>query len=423
MFRVCVFIECFSVSFQRDYRENHRMMSKSGRIVLKLDHRRLDHDFDLGQSASMNTPALPTFSDRLLNYVSPELLLFLGQAAIVLLVILGLAAGIIAIISGMGGKSRPQARLEAKSINDEWSERKRSLESFFLSKKEWKIRMKADEEAEKKRVHTGTSKRRLWVLDFNGDTEASHVDSLRNEITAILDLVVSQKSAETDEVLLRLESPGGTVTGYGLAASQLARLRKAGIKLTISIDEVAASGGYMMAVVGNHIIANPFAVIGSIGVIGSLPNVNRLLKRYDVDYLEVTAGAHKRPVSMLGPLTEEGLSKFAMQIQETHVLFRNHISEFRPQLDIDKVATGDIWHGADGIKLGLVDELATSDEYIDRARHQEDRDVIHLKWREARSWRDRIEESVSLMISGVVEKTVSKSIERTMARLTRPADY
>ena len=366
---------------------------------------------------------ITSFTDRFFQHVSPELLLFLGQAIIVLLAILALATGIIAIFSSFGGKSRPSARLEAKSINDEWAERKRSLESFFLSKKEWKARMKSDEDADKKRANTGTTKRRLWVLDFNGDTEASHVDSLRNEITAILDLVTSQKSQDTDEVLLRLESPGGTVTGYGLASSQLARLRKAGVKLTISIDEVAASGGYMMAVVGNYIIANPFAVIGSIGVIGSLPNVHRLLKRFDVDYLEVTAGAHKRPVSMLGALTPEGLEKFASQIRETHVLFRNHVKQYRPQLDLEKVATGDIWHGVDGLGLGLVDELATSDEFIDRARHLEDRDVIHLAWRPAKSWRDRLEESVSLMISGMVEKTVSKSIERTMSRFSKPTHY
>jgi serine protease SohB len=367
----------------------------------------------------MEIPHVPLFTDRLLQDVSPQLILFLGQATIVLLVILGLATVIVAIFSSFGGRSRPSARLEAKSINDEWSERKRSLESFFLSKKEWKARMKSDEEAEKKRVNSGTMKQRMWVLDFKGDIEASHVESLRNEITAILDLVASQDSAKADEVLLRLESPGGTVTGYGLAASQLARLRTAGIKLTVAIDEVAASGGYMMAVVGNHIIANPFAVIGSIGVIGSVPNVNRLLKRFDVDYLEVTAGQHKRPVSMMGPLTPEGVEKFAEQIQETHVLFRNHVKQFRPSLDLEKVATGDIWHGTDGKNLGLVDELATSDEYIDRARHVEDRDVIHLSWRPARSWRDRFEESVSLMISGVVEKTVSRSLERTLARLSR----
>lgn len=390
-------------------------------MEFELDQRRLDPVFDLGHLVAM-TPT-PGFLERLLHHVSPELILFFGQTAIILIAILGIVAGLVAIFSGLGGKSRPHARLEAKSINDEWSERKRSLESFFLSKKEWKARMKADEEADKKRLDAGTQKRRLWVLDFNGDTQASHVDSLRNEITAILDLVAAHKSALTDEVLLRLESPGGTVTGYGLAASQLARLRKAGIKLTVAIDEVAASGGYMMAVVANHIIANPFAVIGSIGVIGSLPNVNRLLKRFDVDYLEVTAGTHKRPVSMLGPLTEQGLKKFSEQIQDTHVLFRDHIAQYRPLLEIDKVATGDIWHGTDGLKMGLIDELGTSDEFIDRARHLEDRDVIHLTWRPSRSWRDRIEESVSLMISGVVEKTVSKSLERTLNRLSRPIDY
>lgn len=370
----------------------------------------------------METQTTSGFIDRLVNFVSPELLLFLGQTTIVIIAILGVAAGLIALFSTLGGKARSHARLEAKSINDEWSERKRSLESFFLSKKEWKARIKSDEEADKKRATSGTSKRRLWVLDFDGDSEASAVTSLRNEITAILDLVASEGSASSDEVLLRLESPGGTVTGYGLAASQLARLRNAGVKLTVAIDLVAASGGYMMAVVGNHIIANPFAVLGSIGVIGSLPNFNRLLKRFDVDYLEITAGEHKRPVSILGPLSEEGLKKFGSQIQETHLLFRNHVKAHRPQLDLDRVATGDIWHGTDGLAVGLIDELATSDEFIDRARLKEDRDVIQLNWRPARSWRDRFEQSsasiLSGVISGIVEKTAARTIERVLSRIS-----
>lgn len=366
---------------------------------------------------------LPDFTSRLIHYVSPELLLFFGQAFIILLVILGSVAGITALVSGLSGRGRAGARLEAKSINDEWNERRRSLESFFLSKKEWKQRMKADEEAEKKRIQTGTTKRRLWVLDFQGDVEASHVESLRNEITAIIDLTATQKaetkneSSESDEVLLRLESPGGTVTGYGLAAVQLARLRKAGIKLTVAIDEVAASGGYMMAVVANHIVASPFSVIGSIGVVGTVPNVNRLLKRYDVDYVEVTAGEHKRPVSMLGPLTDEGLKKFATQIQETHVLFREHVKQYRPALDIDKIATGDIWHGTDGLRVGLIDELGSSDEYIDRARHTQNLDVIHLEWRPQRSWRSRLEESVSAMVSAAASAIISKTVETSVARM------
>ncbi len=366
---------------------------------------------------------LPDFASRLIHYVSPELLLFLGQAIIILLVILGVIAGIATLFSGMGGRRGPSARLEAKSINDEWNERRRSLESFFLSKKEWKARLKADEEAEKKRINTGTTKRRLWVLDFRGDVEASHVDSLRNEITAIIDLAATQKTepksekAETDEVLLRLESPGGTVTGYGLAAVQLARLRKAGIKLTVAIDEVAASGGYMMAVVANHIVASPFAVIGSIGVIGTVPNVNRLLKRFEVDYVEVTAGEHKRPVSMMGPLTEEGLKKFATQIQETHVLFRDHVKHYRPKLEIEKIATGDIWHGTDGLSLGLVDELSTSDEVIDRARHTDNLDVIHLEWRPQKTWRNRLEESVSATVSAIISKTVEKTVAKTLLEI------
>lgn len=357
------------------------------------------------------TPA-PSFVDSLLQSVSPNLILFLGQSLIVVIAILGTLAGLLAVISALGFRPRPQARLEAKSVNDEWIERKRSLESLFLSKKEWKAKVKEDQASEKERQESGNSKKRLWILDFAGDVEASRTDGLRNEITAILELAANGKSE--DEVLLRLESPGGTVTGYGHAAAQLERLRKAGVKLTVAIDEVAASGGYMMAAVADRIVAGPFAVIGSIGVIGQLPNVHRLLKKYDVDYLEVTAGEHKRPVSVFGQLTDEGIQKFKSQIADTHTLFRDHVKQHRPELDINSVATGDVWHGVDGLKNGLVDELMTSDEFIYHARHKENRDVFHLRWRPALSLRDRLEESVSIGIANTVERIVSRIANRSL---------
>ncbi len=377
----------------------------------KLDQGRIDRDSCLGQPRRMNNQDIVSslsFVDLLINKVSPELLLFIGQAIVILVAFIGAVAAIAIIFTNFGLRPKSQAHLEAKSLNDEWMDRKRSLESLFVSKKEWKSKMKADRAQEKERLADGTAKKRLWVLDFHGDAEASRTECLRNEITAILDVVKSQSETGQDEVLLRLESPGGTVTGYGLAASQLARLRKNGIPLTVSIDEIAASGGYMMAVVANKIVSSPFAVLGSIGVIGQVPNFHRLLKKYDVDYLEVTAGEHKRPVSILGPVTEEGIKKFRSQIEDVHSLFRQHVKEYRPELDLEKTANGDIWHGMDALKIGLVDEIATSDDLIDHARLVENRDVFHLAWKPSRSWRARFEESASAVVQTALRRSLAE---------------
>lgn len=351
---------------------------------------------------------------ELFNKVAPETLSFLLQAAIVLLVILGAVAGLMALFSIAGLRARPQARLEARSLNDEWTERKRTLESFFLSKKELKARLKADRESEKERIEGRTEKKRLWVIDFKGDMAASGVDCLRNEITSILEVAANgapdPARPPLDEVLLRIDSPGGTVTGYGHAAAQVERIRHAGLKVTVAIDEIAASGGYMMAVVASEIIAAPFAVIGSIGVVGQVPNIHRLLKRFDVDVLELTAGNNKRPVSLLGPLSDDGIQTFKKQLADTHRLFKDHVHRYRPGLDIEAVTQGDIWHGQDAVSVKLIDRLMTSDEFIDRARHEHGMDVFQVKWLPARSWRDRLEASgVSLL---------EKAISRTLGRLS-----
>lgn len=349
---------------------------------------------------------------ELFNKVAPETLSFLLQAAIVLLVILGAVAGLMALFSIAGLRARPQARLEARSLNDEWTERKRTLESFFLSKKELKARLKADRESEKERIEGRTEKKRLWVIDFKGDMAASGVDCLRNEITSILEVAANgtpdPARPPLDEVLLRIDSPGGTVTGYGHAAAQVERIRHAGLKVTVAIDEIAASGGYMMAVVASEIIAAPFAVIGSIGVVGQVPNIHRLLKRFDVDVLELTAGNNKRPVSLLGPLSDDGIQTFKKQLADTHRLFKDHVHRYRPSLDIEAVTQGDIWHGQDAVSVKLIDRLMTSDEFIDRARHEQGMDVFQVKWHPARSWRDRLEASgVSLL-----EKAISRALGR-----------
>ena len=201
---------------------------------------------------------------------------------------------------------------------------------------------------------------KIYVLAFKGDVQASAVENLREEITLIL---ATAKSGR-DRVVVRLESPGGMVHGYGLAAAQLVRLRDAGFHLTICVDKVAASGGYMMACIASEIISAPFAVVGSIGVVAQVPNFNRLLKEHNIDFELYTAGQYKRTVTMFGENTEEGKAKFEEELQQTHALFKHFVEKYRPQLNVEKVATGEHWYGEDALSLNLVDKLQTSDEYL-----------------------------------------------------------
>jgi len=201
---------------------------------------------------------------------------------------------------------------------------------------------------------------KIYVLDFKGDMAASAVESLREEIT----LILSTAKAGRDRIMVRLESPGGMVHGYGLAAAQLVRLREAGFHVTICVDKVAASGGYMMACIANEVISAPFAIVGSIGVVAQVPNFNRLLKENKIDFELYTAGQYKRTVTMFGENTEEGKAKFEEELQQTHALFKHFVEKYRPQLNVEKVATGEHWYGQDALDLNLVDKLQTSDEYL-----------------------------------------------------------
>ncbi|BBR74416.1 protease SohB [Acinetobacter baumannii] len=216
---------------------------------------------------------------------------------------------------------------------------------------------------------------KIFVLDFKGDIQASAVENLREEIT----LILATAKAGRDRVVVRLESHGGMVHGYGLAAAQLVRLRDAGFHLTICVDKVAASGGYMMACIANEIISAPFAVVGSIGVVAQVPNFNRLLKEHNVDFELYTAGQYKRTVTMFGENTPEGKAKFEEELQQTHVLFKHFVEKYRPQLNVDKVATGEHWYGQDALDLNLVDKLQTSDEYLLALLPQHDVYVINTR--------------------------------------------
>lgn len=204
------------------------------------------------------------------------------------------------------------------------------------------------------------SDQKIFVLDFKGDVYANAVEQLREEIT----MVLATAKAGKDRVVLRLESPGGVVHGYGLAAAQLVRLRDAGFHLTICVDKVAASGGYMMACIANEIVAAPFAVLGSIGVVAQLPNFNKLLKQHNIDYEVFTAGEYKRTVTVFGENSKEGKAKFEQELEQTHQLFKHFVENYRSQLDVTAVATGEHWYGEDALQLKLVDKLQTSDAYL-----------------------------------------------------------
>lgn len=268
-------------------------------------------------------------------------------------------------------------RLSIERVNDRLDQMADTLSDALLNNAEKKARAKqrkkeAKQKAKAEKLGKKHPSQRLFVLDFDGDIRASAVDSLRESINALL-----QVAEADDEVLLRLESGGGMVHSYGLAASQLARLRDAGIRLTVSVDRVAASGGYMMACVGDRIVAAPFAIIGSIGVIAQLPNFHRWLSDKHIDFEMHTAGDYKRTLTVFGENTEAGREKFREELEDTHGLFKTFVADHRPNLDIDAVATGEHWYGSQALDKRLVDDIATSDAVM-LAAARDGRDVFTI---------------------------------------------
>lgn len=278
--------------------------------------------------------------------------LFAGQALIIVIAIMV----ILGFIFSLAQKNKQKEELEIEDLNQRYKNFGLALKAEGLTKKQAKALKKTEKKQKKKNDHPPSH---IFVVDFDGDLKAQAVDQLREEVTAILSTCSSK-----DEILIRLESPGGVVHGYGLAAAQLQRIVQHKIKLTVCVDKVAASGGYMMACVADQIIAAPFAIVGSIGVLAQVPNFHRLLKKHDIDYREITAGEYKRTMSLLGEITEKGEEKFTEQITDTHHLFKNFVKDNREKTQIDKVATGEYWYGTQAKELGLVDEIMTSDEYL-----------------------------------------------------------
>ncbi|EPJ45388.1 MAG: putative protease sohB [Osedax symbiont Rs2] len=388
--------------------------------------------------------------------------MFLAKAITVIATILLILVGLLAI-GGRGKRDQAHGEISLTSINDNFEEMKDAIESMVIDPEVYKQQLKALHKKEKKEAkerkkqakadakqaklalkeaekseadavelpanketiakvenadvtsdgsqpqeseHAADEhqeRKRVFVLDFNGDIRASEVDLLREEISAVLSFANTR-----DEIVLRLDSAGGMVHSYGLAASQLQRIKAAKIKLTICVDEVAASGGYMMACLADNLIAAPFSILGSIGVVAQLPNFHRVLKKHGVDYETFTAGEYKRTVTMFGENTEKGKEKFIEEIQDTHLLFKEFVAQARPNVDIDQVATGEVWFGQRALEKNLVDELNTSDDFL--MKICQTADVYQVRY--------EIKKSLGERLSDMTVKTSGKVVTNIVEKMT-----
>ena len=348
--------------------------------------------------------------------------LFLAKVATFVVAIVVL----VGLLMSLGGrhKKSDKGQIEVAKLNEKYEHMRDTLrdammddEAYKEFEKAEKKRLKAEKAAKKKAAkeaakdvakpdsetaaEAAADKKRIFVLNFHGDIKASACDNLREEITAVLSL-----AKPSDEVVVKVESGGGMVHSYGLASSQLARITNKQIPLTVCVDKVAASGGYMMACVANKIVAAPFAILGSIGVIAQLPNFHKLLKKNDIDFEMFTAGEYKRTVTMFGENTEKGRAKFVEELEDTHVLFKEFVAEHRPQVDIAKVATGEVWFGRRAKAVNLIDELQTSDEYL--MAQVESADIYTLEF----SFKKSLPEKLGLAAQGAVDRLLMTWWER-----------
>jgi len=321
---------------------------------------------------------------------------------------------IIALIAAAAQRRRrdPEGEIKVSSLNEHFEDMQHALEDAVFDeyklkqivkeqKKRDKAEAKAQKAAAKKSIEDEPERKRIYVLDFDGDIHASDAEAMREEVSAILSL-----AREEDEVVVRLESPGGLVHSYGFAASQLERIRRRNIPLTVCVDKVAASGGYMMACIANKLLAAPFALIGSIGVVAQIPNFHRLLQRNDVDYEVLTAGEYKRTLTMFGENTEAGRQKFQEELEDTHNLFKEFVGEYRPNLNIEEIATGEVWFGRRALDKGLIDGLETSDDYLFNA--VDDADILKVSYEHKLSLQEKLQGFGANLVDASVGKLWSR---------------
>lgn len=331
--------------------------------------------------------------------------LFLAKAATFAAAVIVVAAALASLSLRQGPAGKP--RLEVTRLNDRYRQMRQSLQAATLAGGALKKERKAWKREQKQREKTAGERKRIFVLNFVGDIRGSHVASLREEVTAVL-----TAAKPGDEVLVKVESAGGVVHAYGLAASQLDRVRARDIPLTVCVDKVAASGGYLMACVANRLVAAPFSIIGSIGVIAQLPNFNKLLKKHDIEYEQITAGEFKRTLTVFGENTDRQREKTKQDIELTHGLFKDFVSRHRPGLDIDKVSTGEYWMGSRAHELGLVDELGTSDDLLLGAC--DDCDLLEVAYRPRQTVIRRLATAANAAVSRLASRWAADRSEVTL---------
>ena len=336
---------------------------------------------------------------------------FLGEYGLFLLKVVTVVAGIVVVIAvaASAGRKSAQEGLEVENLNEKYESLATALRNAVSSKTQRKKAAKEKKQKDKAAEKEESTRPRSFVIDFRGDLKASAVASLREEVSAVLDVATKE-----DEVVVRLENHGGVVHEHGLAASQLARIRDRDIPLTVCVDKVAASGGYLMACVASTIYAAPFAILGSIGVLAQIPNFNRLLDSHGVDFEQLSAGKYKRTVTMFGENTDEDRAKLRQELEDVHALFKDAVARYRPDLDLEKVATGEHWYGTLALALGLADELKTSDELL--AERAAERDLYRLCYKIKQPLQKRLLGG----IDGVLEKADAAGWKRRFeARLPR----
>lgn len=349
--------------------------------------------------------------------------LFLAKT-ITALIAIGLLISLIANAKQKMRDTSERGHIEITKLNQQYEQVSEAMMLAVLDESEQKAMLKQRQKEKKKQAKASKKeakknsvqaqdnadaeqKNRVFVIKFDGNISASAVTNLREEISAVL----SQATSD-DEVVVKLESAGGMVHSYGLASSQLDRLRKENIPLTVCVDKVAASGGYMMACVADKILAAPFAIVGSIGVVAQMPNFNKLLKKHDVDFEVLTAGEHKRTLTVFGENTDKGRKKFIEDLEETHTLFKDYVAERRPQVAMDKVATGEVWYGSRAQELALIDDIKTSDEYL--MHRVSEADVYEIAYKQKRKLHQRL---------GVAaEESVDRLLVKWWDRLTNNSD-
>jgi len=336
---------------------------------------------------------------------------FLAEYGLFLLKVITILAAIVAVIltAAAAGRRASHEGLEVENLNKNFRTLADTLRAAISTKGEQKQAAKARKKEARAESKTPSTKPRSFVIDFKGDLKASAVASLREEVSAILDV-----ASEADDVILRLENHGGVVHEHGLAASQLARIRDRDIPLTVCVDKVAASGGYLMACVASRVYAAPFAILGSIGVLAQIPNFNRMLDNHGVEFEQVTAGKYKRTVTMFGKNTNEDRAKLKEELEDVHILFKEAVGKYRPTLDLEKVATGEHWYGTRALELGLADEIRTSDEVLKAVAAE--RDLYRVTYNIKKPLQKRLMSN----IDGLLEKADAAGWRRRFeARLPR----